>query len=254
MVSFKALLFGATGALALPSLFPFNTTEIREAHARGENVTELLMARAGTASQTGWNNGYYYSFWTDNGGTVNYWNSANGGYGTSWSNCGNFVGGKGWYVTIRTTFPPKHSSSHKHRNPGSNTRTINFSGTFSPSGNAYLTVYGWTTNPLVEYYIVENYGTYDPGSDGTNLGTFYSDGAYYKLVKKTRVNQPSIEGTSTFNQYWSVRQSKRSSGAVTFGNHVYAWSQKGLSLGTHNYQIMATEGYQSSGSSSITVW
>ena len=97
MVSFKSLLVGALGAVGALA-FPLNTTELSEAHARGENVTALLMARGGTPSQTGYHGGYYFSFWTDNGGTVNYWNGDNGNYGVNWQNCGNFVGGKGWYV------------------------------------------------------------------------------------------------------------------------------------------------------------
>ncbi|PKS09327.1 hypothetical protein jhhlp_003941 [Lomentospora prolificans] len=195
---------------------------------------ELLQKRAGTPSSTGTNNGYYYSWWTDGGSDVTYTNLDGGEYSVNWGGGGgNFVGGKGW-------------------NPGGD-KVITYSGEYKPNGNSYLAVYGWTQNPLVEYYVIENYGTYNPASNAQKKGQLTSDGGTYDIYVSTRTNQPSIEGTSTFQQYWSIRTEKHTGGNVTTGNHFKAWEQAGLKLGKHNYMIVATEGYFSSGTAKIKI-
>ncbi|KAF2149758.1 glycoside hydrolase family 11 protein [Myriangium duriaei CBS 260.36] len=196
-------------------------------------ITKDLIERS-TPSSTGNNGGYYYSFWTDGTGDVTYTNGASGQYTVTWTgNKGNFVAGKGWSTGTA--------------------RNINFKSNFAVNGNGYLSVYGWSTNPLVEYYIVEDFGTYNPSSAAKTLGTVVSDGATYDILTDTRTNAPSIQGTATFQQFWSVRRTKRTSGTVTVANHFAAWKKYGLNLGTLNYQIVATEGYFSSGSSIVTV-
>jgi len=130
---------------------------------------------------------------------------------------------------------------------------ISFTANYQPNGVSYLSVYGWTTSPLIEYYIVESFGTYNPSSGGTHKGSVTSDGSTYDIYTSVRTNEPSIQGTATFTQYWSVRQSHRTSGTVTVANHFNAWKSLGMNLGTFNYQIVATEGYQSSGTSNVTV-
>ncbi|MBJ6998599.1 glycoside hydrolase family 11 protein [Streptomyces griseofuscus] len=188
-----------------------------------------------TSNSTGTDNGYFYSFWEQSSGATMTLGSG-GNYSLNWNTASqNVVAGKGW-------------------NPGNQANPVTYSGTWNCNGNCYLSLYGWFQNPLVEWYIVDNYGSYNPSSGATRLGSVSSDGSTYDLYKTIRVNAPSIEGnSSTFDQYWAVRQSKRTGGTITVANIFNAWKSLGLKMGTANYEILATEGYQSSGNSNITV-
>jgi endo-1,4-beta-xylanase len=57
---------------------------------------ELSKRQTITTSQTGTSGGYYYSFYTNGGGTVDYTNGDGGEYSVTWENDGDFTAGKGW--------------------------------------------------------------------------------------------------------------------------------------------------------------
>ncbi|KAK4039510.1 endo-1,4-beta-xylanase B [Parachaetomium inaequale] len=232
MISLKALLFqvlGASTAVALPSPGP------------SSNPLPSLLSSRGTPISNGISNGFFYSFWTDGGGDVNYQNGADGSYSVRWANCSSFYGGKGWM-------------------PGRADRSITYSGTFNPEGNGYLSVYGFAKNPLLEYYIIESYGTFDPtllfqGGSGNQSSVLEVDGGSYRLGMK-RVVRMELGSGAVLTQVYSVRDKgdRRQEGTVNIKAHFDAWKEKlGVRIGTLDFQIVATEGYQSSGVAEIEV-
>jgi endo-1,4-beta-xylanase len=186
------------------------------------------------SSQTGTSGGNYYQMWTNGTGSACMTLNSGTSYSTTWSGVGDFVDGVGW-------------------NPGS-AGTVSFSSSLSASGGTTLvSLYGWSTSPLVEYYIEENYSG-SPSTAGTYMGQVTSDGGTYNIYEHQQVNQPSIQGTATFEQYLAIRTSPVSSGTITTQNFINAWASHGMNLGTLNYQILATEAWGGgSGNDSVTV-
>lgn len=190
---------------------------------------------------TGERDGFFHSFWKD-GGDACMVLGARGRYGVRYA-LGpgrNLVVGRGW----RT---------------GSPSRTIGYRAMrFDPGVNSYLGLYGWSVDPLVEYYVIENWGSgfTPPGADAKPIGSVDSDGGRYAIYRTERVRQPSIRGTATFVQYWSVRTTRQTTGRhhrISFANHVAAWRRLGMPLGTMDYQVLATEAFGSTGAADIRV-
>jgi len=186
---------------------------------------------------TGTNNGYYYSLYTSSGSATMTFPSAGsypGNYAISWSGVGDMVGGKGWST-------------------GSNNAVGYNVG--SASGYNTISVYGWTTSPLVEYYITELGSLYT--GNATYKGSVSSDGHTYNTYEHQQVNQPSIEGTATFEQYLDAwgGSSTGSNHTVTTSNHFTHWKNLGMNMGNFNYEILGTEAYNgASGEVNATVW
>ncbi len=189
-------------------------------------------------NDTGVHGGYNYELWKDNGTTSMTLNDG-GTFSCSWSNINNalFRKGKKWDCT--QTWQQLGNI------------TVDYSCNYQPNGNSYLCVYGWTRSPLVEYYIVDSWGTWRPPGSSPK-GQITVDGGTYDVYETTRVNQPSIDGNTTFQQYWSVRTSKRTSGTISVSEHFKAWERMGLKMGKMYEAALTVEGYQSSGQATVT--
>lgn len=78
-----------------------------------------------------------------------------------------------------------------------------------------------------------------------------TDGGTYRVSQSIRV-PAGLE--PILYTYWSVRDRKRVGGTVTIKNHFDAFQSYGMKLGTEqDYQILAIEGYYSSGNADITL-
>ncbi|KAL2060794.1 hypothetical protein VTL71DRAFT_8846 [Oculimacula yallundae] len=180
--------------------------------------------------------GFIVQNWANDWGEVNFVNGPAGAWSATWDNPpgGDLVVGKGY-------------------RPGGD-MLFNYTGTFQVSGNAYLALYGWTTNPLVEYYVIEAMGNHNPSDNAsaTRYGTLESDGGTYEIWQKPRYGD-SILGVTSFQQYWSIRTKMHCGGTINTGNHFRAWQAVGLELGKQNYMVMGVEGQQGKGSANITV-
>lgn len=190
-----------------------------------------------TDNATGVEDGYDYELWKDSGNTTMVL-TGGGTFSCEWSNINNCLFRKG----------KKFGATQTYQEIGN--ITVDFEADYQPNGNSYLCVYGWTKNPLVEYYIVESWGSWrPPGVDP--MGEITVDGGVYDVYKSTRVNQPSIEGNTTFDQYWSVRREKRESGTINVAQHFAEWEKLGLQMGNLYEAALNVEGYQSSGKATI---
>jgi hypothetical protein len=119
-------------------------------------------------------------------------------------------------------------------------------------GFSYIGIYGWSENPLHEYYIVDDWFGSRP-VPGTKVGTITVDGASYDVLTHTQTNQPAITGANaTFVQFWSVRQTARTCGTISISQHFSQWATLGLQLGSLEEARILLEAGGNSGSIDFT--
>jgi hypothetical protein len=118
---------------------------------------------------------------------------------------------------------------------GAITAQFSYTKTGSGGGFSYIGIYGWSNNPCVEYYIIEDSFNNFPFNayNATQKGTATIDGESYKLFQNstTGTGGSRCTGVSSWSQYWSIRQSARQCGTVSINQHFDAWKAAGMPLG-----------------------
>jgi hypothetical protein len=165
--------------------------------------------------------GYAYTIWSSGSGGCMTPYGVEAAFKANWNNSGDFLARVGLSLGSNKTFDQL------------GTITAEFSET--KSGNAgnfsYIGIYGWSVNPLREYYIIDDWYGSRP-NPGEKVGSVTLDGGTYDILTHTQQNQPAITGgNATFVQFWSLRQTPRSCGQISVTEHFKAWAAQGLNLG-----------------------
>jgi hypothetical protein len=183
--------------------------------------TKYCSSTTGTMS-----NGVGYSVWLSDS--------------TTGTNCGTFYGNGAafkaqWNMGSGGDFLARAGLSWNSDKTFDQLGTISADYAYTKTGvsntTAFIGIYGWTVNPLVEFYIVEEWIGWNPASNATKVGSLTVDGGTYDVYTHTQTNQPSIQGTATFPQFFSIRTSTRSCGHISISEHFKQWSASGLTLG-----------------------
>jgi hypothetical protein len=174
----------------------------------------------GTAAGLNW------QLWSNGGsGTITTFSVP--AFSAAWNNSGDFLArtGLGW------------GSGKAYTSLGTVTAQFAETKTGSAGGYSYIGIYGWSTNPCIEWYIVDdsyNKMPVNPGST-TNKGTVTIDGGTYTMYLRpttgTGGNRCGSSVTS-WNQFYSVRQTARTCGQISISDHFDAWNKAGMTLGS----------------------
>jgi hypothetical protein len=99
--------------------------------------------------------------------------------------------------------------------------------TGTAGGYSYIGMYGWTTNPCVEWYVVDDSFNPMPINPGTTTkkGEVDLDGGTYIMYTRptTGTGGTRCSDTTSWMQYYSVRKTARACGVISLSEHFKAW-------------------------------
>jgi endo-1,4-beta-xylanase len=107
--------------------------------------------------------------------------------------------------------------------------------TGSAGGYSYIGIYGWSVNPCVEWYIVDDsYGSLPFNPGGSMVGTATIDGGTYNIIARstTGTGGNRCGNVTSWNQIYSMRTSKRTCGTISITDHWNAWTKANQQLGS----------------------
>ena len=173
-------------------------------------------------------NGYHAEIWGErnNGSMTLFGGEAGCAFKAEWDDTGDFLARVGYYDA---------KASKKYTDLGEIYAIYNYIKSGDGGGKySYIGVYGWTKNPLIEYYIVDD--TFTPDSDdlfwgATEIGTYEVDGVEYTLMQGHRLNAPCIDGFADFKQIFAVRSSYQNCGTINVTEHFKNWEKLGVKMG-----------------------
>ncbi|HEX3903977.1 MAG TPA: glycoside hydrolase family 11 protein [Polyangia bacterium] len=194
-------------------------------------------------SQGNVGNGYSYQYWSNGVGSGSMTVAGvDAKFSATWSNAGDFLARVG--LGFNSTKTPAQI--------GTVSADFAETKTGGSGGFSYVGIYGWSENPLHEYYIVEDWFGSRP-VPGTKVGTITVDGGAYDVYTHTQTNQPAITGgNQTFVQFFSVRQTARQCGQISISQHFSQWASLGLQLGNLEEARLLVEAGNNSGSINFT--
>jgi endo-1,4-beta-xylanase len=208
--------------------------------------SQTYCTQPGNGFIAGVQDGYRYELWNQFGqGTACITLDTGALFSGEWDGIQNYLARRGL----------GYDQTQEHQEIGTFYSTYNCD--YNPStasGNSYLSIYGWTVDPLIEYYIIEDWRNWIPSMADSALlkDTIHINGSIYDIYENTRINKPSILGDTTFQQYFSIRRDVRNSGTINISEHFNKWESLGMDLGKMYEVSFVVEGYQSNGNFDFT--
>ena len=221
-----------------PAEIDFNNIDPNDPYYKNNRGSSITISgnRVNSITGTPWK----YELWSETGsGSMTLYN--NGNFKANWNNSSDFLAKVGFqYGTYIDRTTKNYIADYQ----------------FTKTGSAqwgYIGAYGWTYEPIVEYYIVDDWYGSMPPYGSQEKGQFTVDGATYTIYTVQCTSQASKWGAKSFTRVFSVRESRRQQGRIHISTHFDEWYKKGITLGKiADVTMLAEAGGNGSGSVEFT--